>query len=258
MAPLVQLDDVNFSYQERSPTEVLSGISLGIDPGEFLCLLGPSGCGKTSVLKLIAGFEFPTSGQILLEGRPVDGPGADRAVVFQGDDSLYPWLTTLDNIAFGLKLAGVGKRDRKDQAARYARLVGLGDHYSKYPHELSGGMKQRVQIARVLANNPQMLLMDEPFAAVDAQTRLILQDELVRIWQDTRKSILFITHDIAESILLGQRIAIMSDGPHARVAKVMEVDLPRPRQRGSTGFGALYDEIGSVIAARDSSASVSR
>ena len=175
--------------------------SVDIEAGEFFCLLGPSGCGKTTVLKMLAGFEAPTAGQILMDGRPVTGASRDRGVVFQGDDSLYGWLTAVENVEFGLRMRGMSpKAERRERALRYLELVGLTGQAQKYPAELSGGMKQRIQIARALANEPKMLLMDEPFAALDAQTRALMQEELASIWQTTRTTVLFITHDIDEAV----------------------------------------------------------
>jgi NitT/TauT family transport system ATP-binding protein len=175
--PLVSFHDVQKTYRSLQGVDypALEHFSLDIEVGEFFCLLGPSGCGKTTVLKMLAGFEGPTAGRILMEGRPVTGASRDRAVVFQGDDSLYGWLTAVENVEFGLRMRHVGKTERRERAMRYLELVGLRGQERKYPAELSGGMKQRIQIARVLANEPKMLLMDEPFAALDAQTRALMQ-----------------------------------------------------------------------------------
>jgi len=171
-------------------------VTLDVRPGEFLVLVGPSGCGKSTLLDLLAGLALPTSGRVLIDGQPVTGPARDRGVVFQ-QYALFPWLSALDNVAFGLEVAGVGKRARREKAAHYLELVGLTDFANRFPHELSGGMKQRVAIARSLAYEPQVLLMDEPFAALDAQTREILQGELLRIWEQYRKTIVFITRNAA-------------------------------------------------------------
>ncbi len=252
-APLIAFDRVAFNYPRSrgaSAAPILSDFTLQIRDGEFFCLLGPSGCGKTTVLRLIAGFEFPAGGVIQLEGRPIDGPGAERGVVFQGDDALFDWLTALDNVAFGLRMARVAGPERKARAEQFLELVGLTDQGSKYPSELSGGMKQRIQIARVLVNDPKVLLMDEPFAAVDAQTRTTLQDELVRIWTSTQKTVLFITHDIAEAILLADRIGVMKAGPGSGLYDVIPVRLPRPRSRADQEFGKLYEQISDLIAAQ--------
>jgi NitT/TauT family transport system ATP-binding protein len=215
--------------------------------GEFFSLLGPSGCGKTTVLRLLAGFEAPTAGSVRANGRPITGPGVDRGVVFQGDDSLFNWLTAAENVSFGPRVRGLPSAERNLLASRYIDLVGLKGHERKLPSELSGGMRQRIQIARVLANDPEIMLMDEPFGALDAQTRNELQDELVRIWSETKKTIMFITHDIAEAILMSDRVGVMSSGPNARIREIVTVDLPRPRSRASVEFGRLYERINQHI-----------
>jgi NitT/TauT family transport system ATP-binding protein len=226
---------------------VLKGLSLTIERGEFFCLLGPSGCGKTTVLNLLAGFEQPTAGAIRVDGRPVTAPGVERTVVFQGDDSLYTWLTAVENVEFGLRLAGVDAAPRRATAERYLDLVGLHGQGHKYPSQLSGGMKQRIQIARALVCESPILLMDEPFAALDAQTRSILQDELIGIWQQTGRTFLFITHDIGESILLANRIGLMTAGPEAGMKTIVPVDLARPRRRGEPAVGALYERLADMV-----------
>jgi NitT/TauT family transport system ATP-binding protein len=242
--------EVSFQYVPWRGTPappVLSRFTLALTEGEFFCLLGPSGCGKTTVLNLLAGFLRPTLGTLTLERRPVQGPGVDRAVVFQSDDALFPWLRTIDNVAFGLRMRGLSQAQRYAMAREFLHLVHLDGQEDKYPGELSGGMKQRVQIARVLANDPKILLMDEPFGALDAQTRTRLQDELVDIWRTTGKTVLFITHDIAEAVLLADRIGIMTQGPGARLGAVIPVTLPRPRRRGSPGFGEMWEQIHALI-----------
>src|SRR5215471_18321703 len=242
--------NVSFLYATRRETPlapVLADFTLALTEGEFFCLLGPSGCGKTTVLNLMAGFLQPTTGRLTLADRPIHGPGVDRAVVFQSDDALFPWLRTIDNVAFGLRMRGVPYERRYAIAREYLHLVHLDGQEHKYPSELSGGMKQRVQIARVLANDPQILLMDEPFGALDAQTRTRLQDELVEIWRQTRKTVLFITHDIAEAVLLADRIGVMTRGPGAHIDEIIPVELPRPRRRGSAGFGELWEKINALI-----------
>ena len=226
---------------------MLKGLSLTIERGEFFCLLGPSGCGKTTVLNLLAGFEQPTAGAVRVDGRPVMAPGVERTVVFQGDDSLYTWLTAVENVEFGLRLAGVDAGPRRATAERYLDLVGLHGQGHKYPSQLSGGMKQRIQIARALVCESPILLMDEPFAAVDAQTRSILQDELIGIWQQTGRTFLFITHDIGESILLANRIGLMTAGPEAGMKTIVPVDLARPRRRGDPAVGALYERLADMV-----------
>src|SRR5712672_2391799 len=242
--------DVNYRYTVRrgvEPVEVLRRFSLSLTQGELFCLLGPSGCGKTTVLNLMAGFLEPADGMLTLAGRPIQGPGVDRAVVVQGDDALFNWLRTIDNVAFGLRMQGMSKQRRYTVARDYLHLVHLGGQENKYPGELSGGMKQRVQIARVLASDPKILLMDEPFGALDAQTRARLQDELVEIWRKTGKTIVFITHDIAEAIMLVDCIGVMTKGPESRLGAIIPVDLPRPRRRSNAGFGEMWEHINALI-----------
>jgi NitT/TauT family transport system ATP-binding protein len=224
----------------------LHDVSFSISPGEFLCLLGPSGCGKSTVLRMIAGFLAPSAGEILIRGSPVKGPGMDRAVVFQGDAALFNWLTTAENVEFGLRMRRVPAPERSRIVAENIRLVGLEGFEHHHPNQLSGGMRQRLQIARVLANDPAILLMDEPFGALDAQTRGIMQQELSRIWSSHKKTVLFITHDIDESILLGDRVAIMTAGPAATIKKVLAVPLARPREMGEE-FLRLRREIKAAI-----------
>jgi NitT/TauT family transport system ATP-binding protein len=202
-------------------------ISLHIAPGEFVSILGPSGCGKTTLLNMVAGFTPPTRGEILLNGRRIQGPGPDRGVVFQSF-ALFPWKTVLENVAFGLKMRGMPREARERIAREYIALVGLTGFESRYPHELSGGMQQRVGVARVLANDPELMLMDEPFASVDAQTRMTLQEELTRIWEARHPTILFVTHDVEEAVFLANRVIVLSARP-GRIRETVSVDLPRPR-----------------------------
>ena len=224
----------------------LENVSFSISPGEFLCLLGPSGCGKSTLLRMVAGFLPPSAGEVLVRGDRVKGPGMDRAVVFQGDAALFNWLTTEENVEFGLRMRGLPLAQRRRSVADNIRLVGLEGFEHHHPNQLSGGMRQRVQIARVLANDPAILLMDEPFGALDAQTRGIMQQELSRIWSSRRKTVLFITHDIDESLLLGDRIAVMTAGPGATIKKVLPVPLVRPREFGENFLG-LRREIKAAI-----------
>ena len=223
--------EVSYRYAVRrgaEPVQVLRRFSVSLMEGEFFCLLGPSGCGKTTVLNLMAGFLEPVAGMITLAGRPIQGPGVDRTVVFQGDDALFNWLRTIDNVAFGLRMRGMSRERRHAVARQYLHLVHLDGQDDKYPGELSGGMKQRVQIARVLASDPKILLMDEPFGALDAQTRGRMQSELVEIWRKTGKTIVFITHDITEAVLLADRIGVMTKGPESAAG----CDHPRSTCRG--------------------------
>ena len=247
---LVQLANVSKVYRSMQGSDYVAvrDFSLDIAPGEFFCLLGTSGCGKTTVLNMVAGFERATSGDIRVGGSAIDGPGADRGVVFQGDDSLYSWLTALGNIEFGLRMRGVARREREEKARHYLELVGLRGQEHKHPTELSGGMKQRIQIARVLANEPQMLLMDEPFAALDAHTRADMQHELLRICRATGKTVLFITHDIDEAIILASRIGVMHAGPASKLKGIVEVTLSETeRERTDDRFSAVYRQVHDMI-----------
>ena len=247
--PLVSFRGVQKIYRSLQGVDypAVDGFQLDIEAGEFFCLLGPSGCGKTTVLKLLAGFEAPTAGQILMNGRPVTGASRDRGVVFQGDDSLYGWLTAIENVEFGLRMRGIGKRERRERARHHLQLVGLTGQERKYPAELSGGMKQRIQIARALVNEPAMLLMDEPFAALDAQTRALMQLELANLWQATRTTVLFITHDIDEAVTLGTRIGVMRAGPRSDVKGVIDVALDGARSRTDDAFLKYYKQVYEMI-----------
>ncbi len=200
-------------------------VSLEVQQGEFVSIVGPSGCGKTTILNMIAGFIPPSSGEILLDGRAVSGPGPDRGVVFQSF-ALFPWKTVLENVAFGPRMRGLPRAECEQTAREFLALVGLTHAEARYPAELSGGMQQRVGVARALANRPDVLLMDEPFASVDAQTRMTLQEELTRIWQERKPTILFITHDVEEAVFLASRVVVLSEG---RVLAELPVPLPRPR-----------------------------
>jgi NitT/TauT family transport system ATP-binding protein len=200
-------------------------VSLSVDAGEFVAVVGPSGCGKTTILNMIAGFLPVSGGEISLAGKPVRGPGRERGVVFQSF-ALFPWKTVLDNVGFGPKMRGLPKAECDRIAHEYLALAGLSHAAERYPNELSGGMQQRVGVVRALANEPEVLLMDEPFASVDAQTRMTLQEELTRIWEERHPTILFITHDVAEAVFLADRVIVLSKGT---VLKEMAIDLPRPR-----------------------------
>jgi NitT/TauT family transport system ATP-binding protein len=228
----------------------LNNLDLTVREGEFFCLLGPSGCGKTTLLNLIAGFERPTSGKLEVFGRPVVRPGPDRGVVFQSDLALFSWLTVEENIEFGLRVRHVPKAERRHAVERNMELVGLSAFRKRFPHELSGGMKQRVQIARVLANDPRVLLLDEPFAALDAQTRRHMQRELAAIWSRTGMTAVFITHDINESLILADRVAVMTRGPGSQIKHILENDLPRPRGGALTErFLDLHNRLSAEIEA---------
>ena len=245
---MIRFDRVGFRFGEASESPwVLSDFDLAIGRGEFHLVLGPSGCGKTTALNLLAGFEQATQGSILVDERRIVGPGVDRIVIFQGDDSLYPWLTAIENVEFGLRVQGVAAGERHAKAREYLAMVGLSGHEAKFPGELSGGMKQRIQIARVLANEPKMLLMDEPFAALDAQTRALMQEQLARIWRTTRTTVLFITHDIDEAITLGNRIGVMRAGPRSRVKGLIDVALNGARNRTDDAFMQCYRQVHEMI-----------
>jgi len=211
------------SQEPRSEFVALSDINLDVRTGEFITLVGPSGCGKSTLLDLLCGLATPSSGQILVNGRPVEGPGLDRGIVFQ-QYALFPWRTALGNIEFGLEAKGVPRTERRARARSFLAMVGLGDFEHHYPHELSGGMKQRVAIARSLSYDPEILLMDEPFAALDEETRESLQRELLGIWQRTGKTIVFITHSIDEAVFLGQRVAVMAARP-GRIKAIVDIPI---------------------------------
>jgi NitT/TauT family transport system ATP-binding protein len=246
---MIRFDRVGFRFAGASEGPwVLADFELTIARGEFHLVLGPSGCGKTTALNLLAGFERPTQGIVSVAARAIAGPGVDRIVIFQGDDSLYPWLTAIENIEFGLRIQGVPAHQRQAKAREYLAMVGLGGHEAKFPGELSGGMKQRIQIARALVCHSPILLMDEPFAAVDAQTRAMLQEELSLIWQRTGCTIFFITHDISEAILLADRISVMHAGPGSRIKETLAVDIPRPRTPASPAFARYYERVQGILA----------
>ncbi|MFI6904641.1 ABC transporter ATP-binding protein [Nonomuraea sp. NPDC050394] len=233
----------SFVGQDGGRVQALSDVDLDVEENEFLTVLGPSGCGKTTLLKAVAGLVPADSGEIRVDGAPVRGPGPDRSMVFQ-NFALLPWATVLDNVAFGLELRGVGKAEREERARALIAMVGLAGFETKRPAELSGGMQQRVGIARALAVQPRVLLMDEPFGAVDEQTRRLLQEELLSIWEKSRLTVVFITHSMEEAVLLGDRVVLMSARP-GQIAEIVPVPLRRPR---SSDVGALersgeYTEI---------------
>ena len=223
----------------------LRDIQLEIPPGQFVCLLGPSGCGKSTLLNAIAGFSLPTSGHISVGKQQVSGPGPDRGMVFQ-EYALFPWMTVSQNIAFGLEIKGVAKVEIQRQVARLLEVLKLSDFKDRHPKDLSGGMRQRVAIARVLALDSPVMLMDEPFGALDALTRRSLQDELLRIWSELRKTIVFVTHSIEESIYLADRIVVMTYRPGTIKRDIM-VDLPRSRDPSSAAFNELKRSLGEMV-----------
>jgi len=227
------------------PVAAVRDFTLEVRGGEFVCLLGPSGCGKSTFLNIVAGFMPATVGRLLLDERPITGPGPDRGVVFQ-EHALFPWLTVSDNIGFGLRMRGAASRERGVAVSRYIALMGLAGFEQTFPKDLSGGMRQRVAIARALANDPKILLMDEPFASLDAQTRRLMQDELIRVWQQARKTVLFVTHSIEESLLLSDRIVVMTARP-GTIREIVPVDWPRPRDDASTEFATAKRHIGAML-----------
>jgi len=221
--------------------EALARIDATIERAAFVCLIGASGCGKSTLLRVIAGFEEPTTGEVLVEDKPVTAPGSDRGMVFQ-DYALFPWMTVRQNIGFGPRQRQLPRKEVEDIADEFVKLVGLERAANRYPSQLSGGMKQRVAIARVLANNANILLMDEPFGALDALTREQLQRELLQIWARTRVTIVFVTHSVEEAALLADRVLVMSAGP-GRIESDIRVDLPRPRDVSSPEFNAVRREL---------------
>jgi NitT/TauT family transport system ATP-binding protein len=256
MSSAIQIQNVGKSFPVKTSRKraedgfvALENISLEIKAGEFFVIVGPSGCGKSTLLDLLGGLTRPTSGRILIGGSPVTGPALDRGLVFQ-QYALFPWRTAQKNVEFGLEAKGVPSRERADRAKRFLHMVGLAEFHDRYPHELSGGMKQRVAIARSLAYDPNVLLMDEPFAALDAQTREILQGELLRIWEESGKTIVFITHGIDEAVYLGQRVAVMTPRP-GRIKQVIDVPLEsRSREedlRATPEFSRLRHEVWSLL-----------
>jgi len=220
------LSKTYFDAYAGAHVNAVRDVSLDVPAGEFVSVVGPSGCGKSTILNMVAGFIPPSGGEIRVGDRSVTGPGPDRGVVFQSF-ALFPWKTVLENVAFGPKMRGVARPERERIAREFLDLAGLGAAAGRYPNELSGGMQQRVGVARALANEPDVLLMDEPFASVDAQTRMTLQEELTRIWQERRPTVLFITHDVPEAVFLANRVVVLSKG---RVLADVEVSLPRPRR----------------------------
>ena len=221
--------------------EALAPIDVTIDAGEFVCLIGASGCGKSTLLRIVAGFEELTTGSVLAQGKPITGPGGDRGMVFQ-DYALFPWMTVRQNICFGPRQQQLPRKEIDEIAGEFVRLVGLERFADRYPSHLSGGMKQRVAIARVLANNASILLMDEPFGALDALTREQLQHELLQIWSRTGVTIIFVTHSVEEAVLLADRVLVMSAGP-GRIENDITIELPRPRDVSSPEFNAVRRDV---------------
>jgi ABC-type nitrate/sulfonate/bicarbonate transport system ATPase subunit len=251
MSTRLQAIDIRMEYyQPRTGHRMLAidSFSTSIEEGEFVSILGPSGCGKSTFLKIVDGLIAPTAGQLLLNGQRISRPGKDRAMVFQ-DASLFPWYTVVRNVSYGLECQGVPARQARERAAPFVKLVGLEGFENHYPYELSGGMQQRVNLARALAVDPELLLMDEPFAALDAQTRELMQAELLRVWNADRKTVLFITHQIDEAVYLSDRVIVMSARP-GRIIADIPIELPRPRDlaiKRSPRFHAHVDQIWELI-----------
>lgn len=237
--------DVGITFSPSARGEwVLRHLSVEVGRGEFFVLVGPSGCGKSTLLRMLAGIEHASEGSVATQAGPVIGPSPQRAMVFQSVEvPLMEWLTTRQNVELGLKMQGRGRSERRRIGEEYLSKVGLTGAADKYPHELSGGMKQRAQIARVLAVRPEIVLMDEPFAALDAQSRRLLQREVAQLWQDEKRTIVYVTHDIREAVLLGQRVAVMTAPPDSTIKRVYDVALPYPRDEFSPEFATLSRQI---------------
>ena len=241
----VSIRDLSMRFPtDRSTIEVLSSVNLEVKDGELVCILGPSGCGKSTLLNVVGGFLKPTTGEVLIDGQAVTGPDPRRIFVFQ-ERGVFPWLTVEGNVGFGLFRLGAAERD--ERIAHYVKLVGLSGFESAYPQELSGGMKQRLEVARALAVNPDVLFLDEPFGALDSITRLVMRSELLRIRRAEKKTILFVTHDIDESVQLADRVVVMSTRP-ATIRRIVEIDMPHPRDLSAPRYIALrdilFEEIG--------------
>jgi NitT/TauT family transport system ATP-binding protein len=241
--PKVWVRDVSLSYPSGKGDRLLAldGIDLKVRAGEFLCIVGPSGCGKSTLLHIVTGLHRPTSGSVMVDDKRVDGPSTNRILIFQ-ELGLFPWLTVGQNVEFGLKMAGLSRSERREKVARYLRMVHLSDFGESFIHQLSGGMRQRVALARALATEPDVLLMDEPFAALDAQTRDLLHDELERIWAETGRTIIFVTHNVREAARLGDRVVVLTFRP-GRIKREFVVDLPRPRQIEDGSVAGMAREI---------------
>lgn len=224
---------------------MLHDVNFAIEEGEFVCVLGPSGCGKSTLISLIAGLEFPDTGEVFVDSKKVEGPSKDRLVVFQ-EAALFPWLTVLENVQFGLKIAGIHEQERKARAMEAIKMVHLSRFVNAHPHELSGGMKQRAAIARALVMDPNILLMDEPFAALDAQTRQMLMEELQDIWQRTKKTVLFVTHNVREATFLADRVFEMSARP-GKIKREHPIHFPRPRLEQDPGLLTIQTKIMSSL-----------
>lgn len=251
--PKISIQDVTLVHlneEKRESHVAVKGLDLDIVENEFLCVVGPSGCGKSTLLSAVAGFKRPLKGTVHLGDQIIDRPGADRGVVFQ-EYALLPWKTVLDNVGLGLKFKKIRKARRDEIAMEFLEMTGLAQAAHKYPHELSGGMRQRVAVARTLANTPEVMMMDEPFAAVDAQTRMSLQEELLRVWNQHKITVMFVTHSVEEAVFLADRVAVLTPGP-GRVREVVEIDLPRDDRNwdtinGNERFVELRDHVMKLV-----------
>lgn len=238
----LKIDEVSKKFiTKHKETNTLNNVNLTFNKGEFICLLGPSGCGKSTLLNIIAGLEKPTEGKVFLGDKEIKGVGPDRAVMFQ-ESALFPWLKVIDNVEFGMKVAGVPKEERREKALKYIKMVHLSKFKDSYIHELSGGMRQRIALARALTLDSEVLLMDEPFSALDSQTKSILRLQLQNIWWETKKTIIFVTHNVEEAVLLADRVIVMAANP-GRVKKEFKINLGRPREEGNLDVAAITAEI---------------
>ena len=244
---VIRCDNVTKSFiaGKKSEHKVIGGISFDVYENEFVALFGPGQCGKTTLVNILSGLEPPTTGTVFLEDKPITGPGPDRGVVYQSI-SLFPWFTVMENVEYGLRCKNVRKKERREKAQHYINLVGLQGFEKAYPAKLSGGMKQRVGIARIYCNDPKVLFMDEPFGALDAQTRYMMEEELVRIWRTDKRTIVFVTNNIEEALFLAERVVLMTNCP-SRIKKEFKVDMPRPRDYTSPEFLELRKMITSEM-----------
>ena len=242
----IEVEGVSKQFdQAGSPVQALATLYLSIGEGEFVSIVGPSGCGKSTLLYMLGGFINANSGRMLVDGRPITGPGVDRGVVFQ-EYALFPWLTVFDNIAYGLRETRMSERDVRATAERYIDLIGLDGFENRFPRELSGGMKQRVALARTFAYEPSILLLDEPFGALDAQTREIMQDELLRLWRTTRKTVIMVTHDVSEAVYLSNRVCVMSQRP-GRIVREFPIDLDHGINREEMVLSDAYTALRNAV-----------
>lgn len=243
MEKVLRIENIAKTYitEKRQVINALHNINLTVNHNDFVCILGPSGCGKSTLLRMIAGLESITGGEIIYRGRKIRKTNKNIGMVFQ-EYSLFPWRTVIENVTVGLEFAGMKRNERYEIGEKYLELVGLKDYSNNYPYELSGGMQQRVAIARSLANDPDLLLMDEPFGALDAHTRILLQKELLNIWEKNKKTIIFVTHSVDEAVYLADKIVVMSHGP-GTIKDIIKVDMPRPRSRANPRYGQLTAEL---------------